>query len=77
MFYRLIMKLSHKFNWHYAPPVYPDGDTKLWCKWCGFKEIINRRPRTIKDLQDILDSNEEYEVTINRDGSIHSELVIK
>ena len=41
--YRAVMKLAHKYNWHYAPAVYPDGDTMLWCKWCGFREVIKRR----------------------------------
>ena len=40
IFYRPIMKLAHKYNWHYAPPIYPDGDTQLWCKWCGFCQTI-------------------------------------
>ena len=37
------MRLAHRFNWHYAPPIYPEGDTQLWCKWCGFRETIYRR----------------------------------
>lgn len=40
--YRLVMKLAHHFNWHYAPPIYPNGDTQLWCEWCGFSQIIKR-----------------------------------
>ncbi len=36
--YRMLMKLAHKYHWHYAPPVYPDNDMQLWCKWCGFRE---------------------------------------
>ena len=47
-FYRLIMRFAHKYNWHYAPPIYPDGDTQLWCKWCGFRETIKRRNDTRK-----------------------------
>jgi hypothetical protein len=43
--YRLTMKVAHKFNWHYAPPIYPEGDTQLWCKWCGFRQTIKRRKR--------------------------------
>lgn len=43
--YRTVMRLAHRFNWHYAPPIYPDGDTQLWCKWCGFRETIRRRDR--------------------------------
>lgn len=42
VFYRFIMRLSHKYNWHYAPPVYPDGDTKLKCNWCGFSQVVER-----------------------------------
>lgn len=41
--YRLVMRIAHKYNWHYAPPIYPDEDTQLWCKWCGFRETISRR----------------------------------
>lgn len=46
-FYRLIMKVAHKFNWHYAPPLYPDGATRLWCEWCGFSQTIKRGPKQI------------------------------
>lgn len=50
--YRLIMRLAHHYHWHYAPPIYPDGDTQLWCRWCGFRQTIKRgerhgRPDTI------------------------------
>ena len=41
-FYRLAMKLAHRYHWHYAPPIYPEGDTQLWCKWCGFSQTIKR-----------------------------------
>lgn len=41
-FYRAVMRLAHRFNWHYAQPIYPDGDTQLWCKWCGFRKTIRR-----------------------------------
>lgn len=37
------MSIAHRYHWHYAPPVYPDGDTMLWCEWCGFKQVIKRR----------------------------------
>lgn len=40
--YRLIMKVAHKYNWHYAPPIYPEGDMQLWCKWCGFRETYKK-----------------------------------
>lgn len=41
--YRAIMRLAHRFNWHYAPPCYPDGDTMLVCHWCGFRQVVKRR----------------------------------
>lgn len=40
--YRIVMRIAHRFNWHYAPPVYPEGDKMLWCKWCGFREVKHR-----------------------------------
>jgi hypothetical protein len=43
--YRVIMRFAHKYNWHYAPPIYPEGDTQLWCKWCGFSQTIKRKNR--------------------------------
>jgi hypothetical protein len=39
-FYQSIMKIAHYFNWHYAPPCYPDGDTLLRCDWCGMSDVI-------------------------------------
>jgi len=42
LLYRWLMKLAHRFNWHYAPPIYPEGDTQLWCKWCGVRQTIKR-----------------------------------
>lgn len=41
--YRLLMRIAHRYHWHYAPPCYPDGDTQLWCQWCGFRQTIKRR----------------------------------
>ena len=41
--YRPVMKLAHRFHWHYAPPIYPDGDTLLWCQWCGLQQTVKRR----------------------------------
>ena len=43
LLYRPLIRLAHRFHWHYAPPVYPDGDTMLWCQWCGFRVVVKRR----------------------------------
>lgn len=48
--YRLIMKIAHKYHWHYAPligPILPDGTYQRWCKWCGFRETI--QPTRVDD----------------------------
>lgn len=55
-FYRLLMRVAHHYHWHYAPPIYPEGDVQLWCQWCGFRQTIKRRDNakvvraTITDL---------------------------
>jgi hypothetical protein len=73
LLYRTLMKLAHRFHWHYAPPVYPDGDTQLWCKWCGFRETIKRRTRTIAELEQILAKPDEaYRIEVQPDGSINA-----
>ncbi len=40
--YRFIMRFAHRHHWHYAPPIYLNGDTHLWCKWCGFRQTTKR-----------------------------------
>jgi len=44
-FYRLAMRISHRFDWHYAPvigPLSPDMTSQRWCKWCGFRQTTER-----------------------------------
>jgi hypothetical protein len=41
--HRTLMKLAHRYHWHYAPPIHPDGDTVLWCQWCGLRYVKSRR----------------------------------
>lgn len=72
MITRWFMRLAHRYNWHYAPPIYPDGDTQLWCKWCGFRQTIRRRSRTIDELQTILDSPNAVKIEVMPDGSIEA-----
>lgn len=64
--YRPFMRLTHRFHWHYAPPSYPDGDTLLRCKWCGFSDIVKRRGDAFKPLSK---TNECYRShTLTRSG---------
>ena len=42
--YRCVMKFMHKYDWHHAPPIHPDGDTQLWCQWCGLRYTIKHNP---------------------------------
>lgn len=41
--YRLIMRVAHRYNWHYAPPAYPEGDMVLRCSWCGMTYLKHRK----------------------------------
>ena len=49
--YRALMKFAHKYNWHYAPPIYPEGDTMLLCQWCGFRQVIKHEKMSENDRQ--------------------------
>jgi hypothetical protein len=42
--YRTIMKIAHRYNWHYAPTHGPfeDGSTQKWCQWCGLRQTTPR-----------------------------------
>ena len=41
--YRHVMRLLHKFNLHYAPPIFMEKFEQNnpyrehWCKWCGLR----------------------------------------
>ncbi|MCZ6897685.1 MAG: hypothetical protein O7D95_03100 [Betaproteobacteria bacterium] len=37
------MKVAHYYHWHYAPPIYPEGDKQLWCQWCGFRQTVIKK----------------------------------
>ncbi len=47
--YRPLMKLAHRYNWHYTHTMYLDGDKILWCQWCGLrgKAIDYDNPSTV------------------------------
>jgi hypothetical protein len=38
--YRTLMRLAHRFHWHHMKPYHPDGDTIIWCHWCGARYAI-------------------------------------
>lgn len=40
-FYRLLMRLSHRFNWHHMKPnpYLEHGKIHLWCHWCGIRSV--------------------------------------
>lgn len=37
--YSRAMKIAHRYNWHHVTVCHPDGDTVLWCKWCGLRSV--------------------------------------
>jgi len=50
-FYGSMMRLAHRFNWHYAPAIGPLEDSTpkyqkymRWCKWCGMRDTFYRIP---------------------------------
>ena len=40
--YRVVMRLAHRYNWHYAKPNHwlEPGKIYLWCQWCGFRGSV-------------------------------------
>jgi len=48
--YRLVMRIAHRFHWHYMPVSGPmeDGTTMLWCHWCGARYVV---PKTSSPLR--------------------------
>lgn len=46
LLYRMVMRLAHRFDWHYAPVHGPfeDGRYQRWCQWCGMRESYDHDP---------------------------------
>ena len=42
--YRFVMRIAHRFDWHHMPAIHPEGDTQLWCRWCGIRIVTQRAP---------------------------------
>jgi len=56
LFYRWFMRLAHKHDWHYAPPIYPGGSLMLLCHWCGFRQVIDVKSH--RDINQICPAKE-------------------
>jgi len=41
--YRWFMSFAHRHGWHKMDEFHPDGDTLLWCQWCGLRVVTKRR----------------------------------
>ena len=63
LFYRRVMKLAHKLDWHHAPMHGPfeDGATQRWCQWCGFRETYqpSEERKRLRQLYNQLKDNQE------------------
>ena len=57
--YRVLMRLVHRYDWHYAPFIGPfeDGATQRWCKWCGFRESYLKNSVTTKERGENADNH--------------------
>ena len=79
MLYRALMRLAHRFDWHYAPKIGPlqDGSTQRWCQWCGFRQSYPKpKYRYDKQLRTILpNTNVCTQETQNdgKNGSVQSQ----
>lgn len=40
--YRWFMTLAHRYGWHKMDEFHPEGDTLLWCQWCGLGVVTKR-----------------------------------
>ena len=40
---RWFMSFAHRHGWHKMDEFHPDGDTLLWCQWCGLRVVTKRR----------------------------------
>ena len=40
--YRWFMSFAHRHGWHKMDEFHPDGDTMLWCQWCGLRVVTKR-----------------------------------
>jgi hypothetical protein len=46
-FYRMLMRLAHRYDWYHARVCGPfeDGRYQRWCRWCGLRESYVHDPR--------------------------------
>jgi len=44
--YRWFMVFAHNHGWHKMDEFHPDGDTLLWCQWCGLRVVTKRHLKT-------------------------------
>jgi len=49
--YRWFMEFAHRHGWHKMDEFHPEGDTLLWCQWCGLRVVTERR--LTKDAPDL------------------------
>ena len=70
--YRLVMRIGHRYDWHYVPPIHLEGDTQLWCQWCGFRQTIRRSMTPDRDEGGYMpigrDRQTTWAVMVDRDG---------
>lgn len=50
--YRPVMRWMHRHHLHYLKECHPEGDTMLWCEWCGVRYVMPRNksePPTVNE----------------------------
>jgi len=60
-FYGLIMRTSHRFNWHHVnvSGPYEDGACILWCHWCGMRDKYWPIEDTAKKIAQVTQARNE------------------
>lgn len=39
-FYRMVMRVIHRWGWHDMTRCGPPGDQHEWCQWCGVRATV-------------------------------------
>jgi len=63
--YRHIMRLAHRFNWHYMEPNpwLESGKIHYWCHWCGLrsqKNINTPKPMSKITVDDLIELEQKH-----------------
>lgn len=57
--YRAVMRLAHRYGWHYMPATHVEGgDIMHWCQWCGLRHVERKRLTVGEQVDKLLAANQ-------------------